>query len=558
MNVIFTAINAKYMHTNIAVRYFKQLCSSIKNINCRICEYTINMSKDIILQELMEQKPDIICFSCYLWNIDIVINICNCIKKIAPKIIIVLGGPEVSFYDDCSCLPCDYLIKGEGEIEIYNLLSGIANSKTMPKILKSTNAFNIDDLPFPYEYDLLELKNRTLYYEASRGCPFKCSYCLSGSDYGVRYKNTDKIKAELQRFIDADVRQVKFVDRTFNCNKKICAEIWRYIKENSNGHTNFHFEISADILDNELYNILSEMPKGLIQLEVGVQSTNQNTLAEIRRTAPLDKIFHYVDKINKNENVHLHLDLIAGLPLEDYESFKNSFNEVYSHNPQQLQLGMLKLLKGSYLYSTYKNYNMIFRDYAPYEVLSTNVLPFSDLVKLKKVEEVVELFYNSGRFLNIVKFTEKEFASPFDFYQELGNYYFEKGYHLIGLSKESQYEFFKAFYEKNFGKIPLLFSELARFDLICHENPKKIPQWATANEPISRIKTIDYLENNNYSNEIINNDMKQAKSLLSFIHIENFEYDVTNPNYPKEKITLLFNYNDKSILDKAKFVKIHL
>lgn len=558
MKVLFTAINAKFSHTNIAVRYLDKICKSNSRINSEFVEYTINNPKDIILQELVEKNPDVIAFSCYLWNVGMVCDISKCLKKVSPHIKIIFGGPEVSFYDAIDELPCDYLIKGEGENVITEVLENIEKGCQKENIIKCTKPFDINKLPFPYENELQNLKNRTLYYEASRGCPFRCSYCLSGSEHGIRFKDVELIKKELQIFIDAHVRQVKFVDRTFNCNKKICKEIWSFIRD-CKENTNFHFEISADLIDDEMMDIILSMPKGRIQLEVGVQSTNPMTLKAINRVTDLDKLFEKVDKINAKGNVHLHLDLIAGLPYEDFDSFGNSFNDVYAHNPQQLQLGMLKLLKGSTLYSQYKDFGMEFRHYPPYEILSTHVLPYKDLIRLKKVEEVTELFYNSGRFENILNYFTEKYETPFEFYRALGDFYFEKSYHLIPLSKEGHYEFLKLFHEKYFGEITLEFKEFSRYDMIRHERPKKIPEWAVSENPVSRTQILDFLrDEENVKKYLPSYEGIPAKDICGSVHIENFDIDVSDNFKKKEKITLIFDYNNKCILGRAKAIKIKL
>ena len=558
MKVLFTAINAKFSHTNIAVRYFDKICRLNSHIDSEFVEYTINNPKDIILQELVEKAPDIIAFSCYLWNIGIICDISKCLKKVAPDIKIIFGGPEVSFYDNIDNLPCDYLIKGEGENIITEVLENIEKGCQKENIIKSTTPFDINRLPFPYENELQNLKNRTLYYEASRGCPFRCSYCLSGSEHGIRFKNVELIKKELQIFIDAKVRQVKFVDRTFNCNKKICKEIWSFIRD-CKEDINFHFEISADLIDEEMMDIILSMPKGRIQLEVGVQSTNPMTIKAINRVTDLDKLFEKVDKINAKGNVHLHLDLIAGLPYEDFNSFGNSFNDVYAHNPQQLQLGMLKLLKGSTLYSQYKDFGMEFRHYPPYEILSTHVLPYNDLIKLKKVEEVTELFYNSGRFENTLNLLAEKYKTPFDFYFALGEFYFEKSYHLIPLSKEGHYNFLKLFHEKYFGEINSVFIESIRYDMIRYERPKKIPEWAVSQNPISRNQILEFLRNEENVEKYLPTYVgTNPKDICGNVHIESFSYNVIDNPHEEKNIILLFDYKNKSILGRAKAVKINI
>ncbi len=557
MKVLFTAINAKFPHTNIAVRYFYFLSKQYENIDAEFCEYTINNQKDIILQELIEKNVDVICFSCYIWNINIVTDICKCIKQISPQTTVVLGGPEVSFSNSTEQYSCDYIVSGEGEIALFDLLTKLGNNEEITStIVRSDKAFDIDMLPFPYQDELLKLNNRTLYYEASRGCPYKCAYCLSGSEYGIRFKSVEKIKSELQIFIDEKVRQVKFTDRTFNCNKKVCKEIWQFLIDTYNGVTNFHFEVSADIIDDEMLAILKSMPQGLVQLEVGIQSTNKETLSAIRRYAKLDKIFDKVDTINGFENIHLHLDLIAGLPYEDISSFRNSFNEVFAHKPQQLQLGMLKLLKGSYMYEVYNNYKMKFRHYAPYEILETDVLPYKDVIKLKKVEEVVELYYNSGRFENMVRYLIEFFDTPFDFFMELGAYYVECGHHIAPLSKDNQYTFLYDFCKAKLDIDYDLFANLCRYDIVRHERPRKIPNWAKAKKYLTKYQTTEFLTKENISAYLPQYIGKNVDEIFNSIYIELFEYDVLNNNHNKLNIALLFDYNERSILGRAKTIKL--
>ena len=558
MKVLFTAINAKFPHTNIAVRYFYYLSKQYNNIDGEFCEYTINNQKDIILQELIEKNVDVICFSCYIWNINIITDLCRCIRQVAPNIKLILGGPEVSFAENANSYFCDYIVSGEGEIALFELLTSI-DGGLAPKerIIKCDRPFDINLLPFPYQNELSSLNNRTLYYEASRGCPYKCAYCLSGSEHGIRFKSVEKIKSELQIFIDAGVRQVKFTDRTFNCDKKVCKEIWRFITDNYNGVTNFHFEVSADIIDEEMLDILKKMPKGLVQLEVGVQSTNPETLRAIRRYAKLDKIFDKVDIINGFGNIHLHLDLIAGLPFEDISSFRRSFNEVFAHKPQQLQLGMLKLLKGSYMYSVYNNYAMKFRHYAPYEILETDVLPYRDVIKLKKVEEVVELYYNSGRFESMVYYLLSFYDTPFDFFFDLGHYYVECGHHIAPLSKDNQYNFLYDFSVEKLKNIDYdLFANLCRYDIVRHERPRKIPHWAKAKKYLTKYETTELLTDENIQKYLPQYIGKDIDEVLNSVYIELFDYDVESEDKEKRDIALLFDYNDRSILGRAKSTKI--
>ena len=443
MKILLAACNAKYIHSNLAV-YDLKAYSSDYDEHVILREYTINQPKDEILKDIYSSGADVVCFSCYIWNISFVRELIRDLVKILPKTAFWAGGPEVS-YDAEKFLTempeMTGVMVGEGEKTFHDLLefyidgkdsleeiSGIAY-RTGDKIIHNgwRELMDLSAIPFVYEH-LEKFENRIIYYESSRGCPFSCSYCLSSVDKTLRFRDTEIVKRELKFFIDQKVPQIKFVDRTFNCNHAHAMELWRFIKANDNGVTNFHFEISADLLNQEELELISDMRPGLIQLEIGVQSTNEVTIKEIHRTMKLERLKEVVKLIQSGNNIHEHLDLIAGLPYEDYDSFGRSFDEIYELKPNQLQLGFLKVLKGSYMFEHAAEYGIVYHDKPPYEVMSTKWLSFDDVIKIKRVEDMLEVYYNSGQFEITMKLMECIFDSAFEFFQELGDFYEANGY----------------------------------------------------------------------------------------------------------------------------------
>ena len=430
MNVrnLIVAINAKYIHSNLAIYSIRAYCKKC-GINLDIAEFTINQKTDRMLKEIYKKKPDFIGFSCYIWNIEFVLKLAGEVKRVLPDVTIWLGGPEVS-YDAANVIAdndfVDGVMIGEGERTFSRVIKAYENGDDVSQIpgvavrgsikVHQAEYMNMDDIPFPYE-NFKDMEHRIIYYESSRGCPYSCSYCLSSVDKRVRFRSMELVKKELKVFIDANVPQVKFVDRTFNCDRKRTKEIWEFIRDNDNGITNFHFEISADIITDEEIELLHSLRPGLVQLEIGVQTTNEKTVQAIRRKMDFEKLSYVVNRIHETGNVHQHLDLIAGLPYEDYASFRNSFNDVYALKPEQLQLGFLKVLKGSYMQEQAYENDIVYSSYPPYEVLSTPWLPYSDVLRLKGVEEMVGVYYNSGQFVTTVKYMEKYFDTPFDMFE---------------------------------------------------------------------------------------------------------------------------------------------
>ena len=541
MKILLAACNAKYIHSNLAVYNLKS-CSGEYSSRVVVKEYTINQIRDDILKDIYLEKPDVICFSCYIWNISFVRELVPDLKKILPQVEFWAGGPEVS-YDAVEFLkknPAFFgVMVGEGE-ETFHELAGYyieRKPETLSEIRgvafrdenKDRNIvhtgwrelMDLSKVPFAYS-NLTEFKNRIIYYESSRGCPFSCSYCLSSIDKKLRFRDIGLVKKELQFFIDNKVPQVKFVDRTFNCKHDHAMEIWRYITENDNGITNFHFEISADLLRAEELALMKTMRPGLIQLEIGVQSTNPQTIKAIRRTMDFEKLKGIVEQIHSFGNIHQHLDLIAGLPYEGYDSFHKSFCDVYALRPEQFQLGFLKVLKGSHMMEMTGEYQILYKDREPYEVLSTAWLTYGEILRLKMVESMVEVYYNSGQFKNTLVFLEKYFDDPFRMYEALGRFYEKKGYSEISHSRMRRYEILMEFAGEQ-KEIPSeALSDVMLLDLYLRENLKSRPSFALDQKPYERLIW----------------DYRKAKKIPKTAHIEVF----------RDGKKLLFDYTDRDPL----------
>lgn len=538
MKILLVACNAKYIHSNLAV-YDLQAYASDYADHIVLKEYTINQQKDDIMRDIYLEHPDVVCVSCYIWNLSFVKELMADLIKILPGADFWAGGPEVS-YDAEKFLTENSEFKGvmvgEGE-ETFKELAGYYVEKN-PQDLKDMTGIcyrdgdqiihngwrqimDLSSIPFIYK-DLSEFKNRIIYYESSRGCPFSCSYCLSSIDKKLRFRDTETVKKELQFFIDNKVPQVKFVDRTFNCKHDHAMAIWKYINEHDNGVTNFHFEISADLLREEELQEMSTMRPGLIQLEIGVQSTNPDTIKAIHRTMDFEKLKGIVDRIHSFGNIHQHLDLIAGLPYEDYDSFRHSFNDVYALKPQQLQLGFLKVLKGSHMMEMCKEYGIVYKTQEPYEVLSTKWLDYDHVLKLKTVENMVEVYYNSGQFQNTLEYLENFFPDAFSIYERLGSFYMEKGYGDVSHTRMRRYEILLEFLED----MPEISMDQVKdqmvYDLYLRENLKSRPGFARDQKPFER--------------QIW--DFRKREKVAKNAHVEVFA----------DGTVLLFNYADRDPL----------
>ena len=523
MKILLAACNAKYIHSNLAV-YDLKAYSSDYDEHVILKEYTINQPKDEILKDIYSSGADVVCFSCYIWNISFVRELIRDLVKILPKTAFWAGGPEVS-YDAEKFLTempeMTGVMVGEGEKTFHDLLefyidgkdsleeiSGIAY-RTGDKIIHNgwRELMDLSAIPFVYEH-LEKFENRIIYYESSRGCPFSCSYCLSSIDKKLRFRDLELVKKELQFFLDHRVPQVKFVDRTFNCKHEHAMTIWKYILEHDNGVTNFHFEISADLLREEEMELMSQMRPGLIQLEIGVQSTNPETIRAIHRHMDLKKLEHCVNRVHSFRNIHQHLDLIAGLPYEDYDTFHQSFNDVYRMKPDQLQLGFLKVLKGSLMQKEAEVYGIVYKEKEPYEVLSTNWLTYGEVLKLKMVESMVEVYYNSGQFWHTLEYLVPFEKDAFTFYEKLGSFYEKKGYSEISHSRMRRYEILLEYLQEETDVPTEVAAQKMLYDLYLREKLKKRPvfapdqkQYETAvwnyrkNNQVSKTAHIEVFEN---------------------------------------------------------------
>ena len=493
MKILLAACNAKYIHSNLAV-YDLKAYSSDYDKEVLLREYTINQPKDEILKDIYGSGADVVCFSCYIWNISFVRELIRDLAKILPETAFWAGGPEVS-YDAEKFLTempeMTGVLVGEGEKTFHDLLEYYIDGKGSLGEIRGIayrdgeeirhngwrELMNLSEIPFVYQH-LEEFENRIIYYESSRGCPFSCSYCLSSIDKKLRFRDLELVKKELQFFLDHKVPQVKFVDRTFNCKHEHAMAIWKYILEHDNGVTNFHFEVSADLLRDEEMDLMAKMRPGLIQLEIGVQSTNPETIRAIHRHMDLDKLKRCVDRVHSFRNIHQHLDLIAGLPYEDYDTFHRSFNDVYQMKPDQLQLGFLKVLKGSLMQGEAEKYGIVHKEKEPYEVLSTNWLPYGEVLKLKAVESMVEVYYNSGQFQHTLEYLVPLAKDAFTFYESLGAFYEKKGYSEISHSRMRRYEILLEYLQEETDVSVEKASQKMLYDLYLREKLKKRPSFA--------------------------------------------------------------------------------
>ena len=545
MKILLAACNAKYIHSNLAV-YDLKAYSSDYDEHVILREYTINQPKDEILKDIYSSGADVVCFSCYIWNISFVRELIRDLVKILPKTAFWAGGPEVS-YDAEKFLTempeMTGVMVGEGEKTFHDLLefyidgkdsleeiSGIAY-RTGDKIIHNgwRELMDLSAIPFVYEH-LEKFENRIIYYESSRGCPFSCSYCLSSIDKKLRFRDLELVKIELQFFLDHRVPQVKFVDRTFNCKHEHAMTIWKYILEHDNGVTNFHFEISADLLREEEMELMSQMRPGLIQLEIGVQSTNPETIRAIHRHMDLKKLEHCVNRVHSFRNIHQHLDLIAGLPYEDYDIFHQSFNDVYQMKPDQLQLGFLKVLKGSLMQKEAEVYGIVYKEKEPYEVLSTNWLTYGEVLKLKMVESMVEVYYNSGQFWHTLEYLVPFEKDAFTFYEKLGSFYEKKGYSEISHSRMRRYEILLEYLQEETDVPTEVAAQKMLYDLYLREKLKKRPAFASDQKQYETA-VWNYRKNNQVS--------KTA-------HIEVFENGTV----------ILFDYEKRDPLSKNAYTEV--
>lgn len=596
MKILLTAINAKYIHSNLAV-YSLQAYAAAHGHKIERAEYTINNQLEDILEKIYCQKPDILLFSCYIWNVEYVKELVSEFHKLRPEVPIWVGGPEVSFETERFLKEnpaitgimmgegertltelCEYFEQCEQDAQSLSQNRDEARNETAgagmeyekksgaftelnEEMLKKIDGISyrrfdgtvaiqplrsllpMDELPFCYA-NLKDFEHRIIYYESSRGCPFNCSYCLSSVDKKLRFRSLPLVYKELQFFIDAKVPQVKFVDRTFNCQHEHAMGIWKYIKEHDNGITNFHFEISADLLREDELELISDMRPGLIQLEIGVQSTNGDTIREIHRTMRLEEVYRAVNRVKAGKNIHQHLDLIAGLPFEDYQRFQKSFNDIYALHPQQLQLGFLKVLKGSYMYEHAQEYGLVYRSRPPYEVMASKWVSYDEMLEIRLVEEMLELHYNSGQFLTYLAVLEWKYDSTFQMFLDMGHFYREHGYLDCSHSRVRRTEIVQEFAEIVDPERRDIYREALIFDLYKIEKSKSRPFWAK-NVQQDKRQTGKYLREHGMEKK--------------YCHFEYFEHINEKGEITEEKdpLWLLFDYENRdSLTNEAALFRI--
>ncbi len=582
MQFLLVAVNAKYIHTNPALYSLRAYAGKELIPFVSMAEYTINNRVEEVLGSLYLKDPDVIGFSCYIWNFHFIQELLRELPKVLPETEIWLGGPEVSF-DGQEALKKFPMVRGimagEGEQTFKDLLSfyvakdhpkmksGYGNLLEIPGLVLPEGSslartpLDFSTVPFPYD-DLGEFKNKIIYYESSRGCPFRCSYCLSSVDKTVRFRDMELVMRELQYFLDHNVPQVKFIDRTFNCSRSRALEIWKYLADHDNGITNFHFEIAAELLGREELELLKIMRPGLLQLEIGVQTTNPETLRKINRPADPEKIAGIVKEIKSGENIHVHLDLIAGLPYEGYDSFGRSFDCVYRMTPHQLQLGFLKVLKGTAIWEQAEAYGIVYGDRMPYEVLYTKWLSYGEVLKLKRIEEMVELYYNSNQFVYTLSALEREFSAPFAMFEELAAYYEKNGYLVNSPARSYRYQVLLDFVKDRIPEKTELFKELLTFDLYLRENAKSRPSFARDLLPWREKIWQFYCGEEEKPDLLAAYSDYHARQTMKMTHMEGFYYPVWEACKEMELIRgkepgfVLFDYKKRDALTGAAAVYV--
>ena len=565
MKYLLVAVNAKYIHSNPAVYSLRAYAGEKYGEHIELAEYTINQRTEDILADIYQRKPDAIGFSCYIWNIRMIRELLAELPKVLEHTELWLGGPEVSYDAPGMLIQFPHLkgiIVGEGEATFRELmayyvegdrsLSEIAGLYLPEGFTPMRPLLSMDELPFLYG-DLEQFQNRIIYYESARGCPYSCSYCLSSIDKRVRLRSVELVQKELQFFLDKKVPQVKFVDRTFNCVHEHAMAIWKYISEHDNGVTNFHFEISADILRPEEIALLNQMRPGLVQLEIGVQSTNPDTISAIDRVMNVERLEQIVASIRRGKNIHQHLDLIAGLPGEDYNSFRNSFDRVYGMKPDQLQLGFLKVLKGSPMEERAGDYELVYTSQPPYEVLKTKWLSYEEVLRLKQVEEMVELYYNSNQFRYTLAVLEKDFPEPFAMFEQMAAYYREKGYFLNSPARAYRYQVLYDFALSVSPGRKELYRELLVFDLYLREKVKSRPEFAgEIGEDEKEYQRAFYLQEEKEHRYLKGYEEYDHRQLAKMTHLEHFTYPVWDPEAAGKGVrtsgSVLFDYRKRDAL----------
>ena len=584
MKVLLTTLNSKFIHTNLAIRYLKEYVKDIVDTDIR--EYTINNDLDHILKDIHKNKYDLILFSTYIWNVYDIAKLCDNLKKINPNVKIGLGGPEVT-YDSEDAMKkypyIDYILCGEGELVFRDLIlhlqgkldienvEGVVYRQENNIITNKPKSLlqNLDEIPSPYaNLNPKEYENRIVYYESSRGCPFNCQYCLSSTIKGLRYFGIDRVKSDLKALIDARVSQIKFIDRTFNANKNFAKEIMNFLMENDNGYTTYHFEVTAHLLDDEMLDFLKDCKPGLFQFEIGVQSTHEKTIQAVGRRDDFTKLSYVVKKIATFRNIHQHLDLIAGLPYEDYITFQKSFNDVFNLGIENLQLGFLKMIKGTGIRNTANKHGYQYKDYAPYEFLYNNYISYDEVLKLKDIEEILEKYYNSKNFLLSMRYIVSKYykESPFKFFEEFATYFDERGYFDMAQGKNQLYKILLDFYEEKINENNQIFREIVKFDYISLGRVSSVPQIFDKIEIKEfKNKCHVFLQNEENLKKYLPQFVDTpAKNIIKYVHFEPFKYNIIdfkeniNTDIIQKDNIVLFMYDNNKVFEKSESYSVEL
>lgn len=584
MKILLTTLNSKFIHTNLAIRYLKEFVRDLIEVDMK--EYTINNDLDYILKDIYKNEYDIILFSTYIWNVGDIVKLCDNLKKIRPNTKIALGGPEVS-YDSYDAMKkydfVDYILYGEGELIFRDLVlhlqgkmeindvNGLVYRQGNEIIVNKPMELlqNLDEIPSPYEnLNPREYENRIVYYESSRGCPFNCQYCLSSTIPGLRYFSLERIKRDLKALIDARVSQIKFIDRTFNANRKVAMEIMDFLMKNDNGYTTYHFEVTAYLIDDKMLEFLADCKEGLFQFEIGVQSTNEKTLDAVGRRDDFKKLSHVVQTVASYRNIHQHLDLIAGLPYEDYKSFENSFNDVFNLGIEHLQLGFLKMIKGTGMRKVADEHGFKYKDYAPYEFLYNNYISYEETLKLKDIEDILEKYYNSKNFVLSMRYIIGRFykQSPFKFFEVFAKYFDENGYFDLAQGKNQLYKILMDFYNEKINIDNDVFNDILKYDYISLGKTSNIPQFFNKLD-VDDFKNRCHVflqDNDNLSTYLPSFVDKPAKHIIKYVHFEPFRFNVVdlkndiNTEIREAENVVLFEYDDKKIFEKSKTHKVEI
>lgn len=586
MKILLTTLNSKFIHTNLAIRYLNQMVKDIEAIDVDIREYTINNELDFILKDIYANNYDVILFSTYIWNVNDIVKICNNLKKVNKNVKIALGGPEVTYDSEESMKKydfVDYILYGEGELvfrDFVKYLKGDIDIKDVDGLVYRNNGEivrnkpmkdieNLDIIPSPYvDLNKADYENRIVYYETSRGCPFNCQYCLSSTLQGLRYFSIDRVKSDLKALIDSRVSQIKFIDRTFNANKKFAMEIMQFLMENDNDYTTYHFEVTAHLLTEDMLEFLKECKEGLFQFEIGVQTTNEKVLEAVGRRDDFSKLSYVVQKIASYRNIHQHLDLIAGLPYEDYNSFENSFNDVFNLGIEHLQLGFLKMIKGTGIRNNADEHEFRYKDYPPYEVLYNKYITYNEILKLKDIEEILERYFNSKNFVLSMRYIIHNYykESPFKFFEDFATYFDKNGYFNMSQGKNQLYKILLDFYTEQINKNIELFTEIIKYDYISLGKTSNVPGF------MSKIEVEDFknrchlfLQNEeNILKYIPRFENTPAKQIIKHVHFEPFKYDILKlkenikADLDKKESIVLFVYDDKKVFEKSKSYTVEI